>query len=327
MTYKAVKISKGSSGWGGPLVVKPSKEKDVVLSVTGGGIHPLAQKIADLTGATAIDGFKASVPDEKIMAVVIDCGGTARCGVYPKKKVFTVNITPVGQSGPLAQYIKEDIYVSGVKETNVTLTDEEVVAEKNIAKEPKQVDKTYKKSSEHTPRKQGIVERIGRGAGQVVKIFYSAGRETIDSVMKNILPFMAFVSMLIGIIIKSGIGDVIANVIAPFSGSIVGLLVISIVAAIPLLSPLLGPGAVIAQVVGVLIGVEIGKGNIPPQYALPALFAINPQVGCDFIPVGLSLGEAEPETVEIGVPAILFSRLITGPVSVIIAYLFSIGLY
>jgi PTS system glucitol/sorbitol-specific IIC component len=138
---------------------------------------------------------------------------------------------------------------------------------------------------------------------------------------------MAFVSMLVGIILKSGIGDIIAKFVAPFSGSLGGLLVISLIAAIPILSPLLGPGAVIAQIVGVLVGVEIGKGNIPPQYALPALFAIDPQVGCDFIPVGLSLGDAEPETVEIGVPAILFSRLITGPISVIIAYLFSIGLY
>ncbi|SKC87877.1 PTS glucitol/sorbitol transporter subunit IIB [Maledivibacter halophilus] len=326
MSYKAIKITKGSSGWGGPLLIKPSKEKDVILSVTGGGIHPLAQRIADLTGATAVDGFKTTVPDERIMIAVIDCGGTARCGVYPKKRIFTLNITPVGQSGPLAQYIKEDIYVSGVREKDITLIDEEVLEKEKEFKEEKE-NETYKKSSERTPKNQNIIEKIGRGAGQVVKVFYSAGRETIDSVIKNILPFMAFVSMLIGIILKSGIGDLIANVIAPFSGSIIGLLVISIVAAIPLLSPLLGPGAVIAQVVGVLIGVEIGKGNIPAQYALPALFAINPQVGCDFIPVGLSLGEAEPETVEIGVPAILFSRLITGPISVIIAYLFSIGLY
>ncbi|RBP65354.1 sorbitol phosphotransferase enzyme II component [Alkalibaculum bacchi] len=44
-------------------------------------------------------------------------------------------------------------------------------------------------------------------------------------------------------------------------------------------------------------------------------------------PVGLSLGDAEPETVEIGVPAILFSRVITGPASVVIAYFASFGLF
>ena len=44
------------------------------------------------------------------------------------------------------------------------------------------------------------------------------------------------------------------------------------------------------------------------------------------IPVGLALGEAEPYTVEIGVPAVLFSRLVTGPVAVIIAWALSFGL-
>lgn len=329
MGYKSVKIKKGSGGWGGPLVITPQPGKDKILSVTGGGISPVAEKIAELTGAVVVDGFKTSVPDEEVLIAVVDCGGTARCGVYPKKNIYTVNLMPVGQSGPLAKYIKEDIYVSGVTVKDIMIADDSEVVVDNSATSKVKVEKPETKIQENgSPRKKGnIVSKIGKGIGQVVGIFYSAGREAIDSVIKNILPFMAFVSMLIGIILKSGIGDAIAKVIAPYSGSLGGLLVISIIAAIPVLSPLLGPGAVIAQVVGVLIGVEIGKGNIPPQYALPALFAIDPQVGCDFIPVGLSLGEAEPETVEVGVPAILFSRLITGPVAVLIAYLFSFGLY
>jgi PTS system glucitol/sorbitol-specific IIC component len=172
-----------------------------------------------------------------------------------------------------------------------------------------------------------VLVTIGRGVGGVVGTLYQAGRDTIDTIIRNILPFMAFISFIIGLVLVTGVGDLIANGIKGLAGSIVGLLIVSVVCAIPVLSPLLGPGAVIAQVVGTLLGVEIGRGTIPPQMALPALFAINPQVGCDFIPVGLALGEAEPETVEVGVPAVLFSRLITGPLSVVIAYVASIGMY
>ena len=171
------------------------------------------------------------------------------------------------------------------------------------------------------------LEVVGRGVGGVVGTLYQAGRDTIEQVIRNILPFMAFISMLIGIILFTGIGNIIAHTLSPLASNIFGLLVISIICAIPVLSPLLGPGAVIAQVVGTLLGVEIGLGHIPAQYALPALFAINPQVGCDFIPVGLALGEAEPETTEIGVPAVLISRLVTGPLAVVIAYVASIGMY
>ena len=172
-----------------------------------------------------------------------------------------------------------------------------------------------------------VLETIGRGVGGVVAALYQAGRDSIDQVVKNILPFMAFISLVIGIVLTTAVGDWIAQGLTGLANNIVGLLILSVIVGFPILSPLLGPGAVIAQIIGTLIGVEIGRGNIAPQNALPALFAINPQVGCDFIPVGLSLGEAEPYTVEIGVPAVLFSRMITGPIAVLLAWAASAGLY
>ncbi len=172
-----------------------------------------------------------------------------------------------------------------------------------------------------------ILVKIGRSVGGVVGTLYQAGREAVDTTIRNVIPFMAFISFIIGLILATGVGTWIANGISGAASSLTGLLIVSVVCAIPVLSPLLGPGAVIAQIVGTLLGTQIGEGKIPAQYALPALFAINPQVGCDFIPVGLALGEAEPETVEVGVPAVLISRLITGPLAVVIAYFASFGLY
>jgi glucitol/sorbitol PTS system EIIB component len=171
-----------------------------------------------------------------------------------------------------------------------------------------------------------FLENIGRGVGRVVGALYQAGRDAIDQVLKNILPFMAFISLVIGIILKTGVGDLLAKALAPLASNPVGLVVMSLIIGLPVLSPLLGPGAVIAQIIGTLLGTLFASKTLPVAIALPALFAINPQVGCDFIPVGLALGEAEPETVEIGVPAVLFSRFITGPIAVIIAWALSFGL-
>jgi glucitol/sorbitol PTS system EIIB component len=184
-----------------------------------------------------------------------------------------------------------------------------------------------KKSASAMGTFNNVLVTVGKAVGGVVGTLYQAGRDSIDTVIRNILPFMAFVAVLIGIITETGLGDWLAHLIEPLASSLIGLMAISIFCAIPVLSPVLGPGAVIAQVVGVLLGTRIGEGDIPPQYALPALFAIDPQVGCDFIPVGLALGEAEEKTVEVGVPAVLVSRLFTGPASVVIAYLASFGLY
>ena len=341
--FRSVKIERGPQGWGGPLVIQPTREKDKIVAVTGGGIPEVARKIGELTGAEVIDGFRAPPPESEIAAVIVDCGGTARAGVYPRKRIPTINLTPVGQAGPLAQFIKEDIYVSGVRANNVNFADEDGAAgtqettedgaERGAPTSPFEMAGGGAEAAAEATEPQmgggftGFIARFGRAIGGVVGILFQSGRQAIDQVIRNVLPFMAFVTMLIGIITASGLGGVIAHTLSPLANSLVGLLVLSVIVGLPFLSPVLGPGAVIAQVIGVLIGDQIGRGAIDPQYALPALFAYNVQVGCDFVPVGLALGEAKPKTVEIGVPAVLFSRQITGPIAVIIAWLFSFGLY
>jgi glucitol/sorbitol PTS system EIIB component len=330
--YKAVKVSQGPNGWGGPLVITPTRERDKIVAVTGGGIPPLARRIAELTGGTAVDGFRAPPPESEMACVVIDCGGTARCGVYPRKRIPTVNLTPVGQSGPLAQFITEDIYVSGVTPDRVVPADGATTVASVGPGAAASIDVSRAANSaaaatapiESAGGFVDLIATIGRAMGRIVGIMFNAGRRTIDQVIRNVLPFMAFVTMLIGLILYTGIGDILAKPMGPLANNIVGLLVISAICGLPFLSPILGPGAVIAQVIGVaIIGPQIANGTISPAMSLPALFAYNTQVGCDFVPVGLALGEAKPKTIEIGVPAVLFSRQIMGPVSVVIAWLAS----
>lgn len=124
MAYRRVRVEAGAGGWGGPLILEPRPGKDKVSSVTGGGIHPLAQKIAELCGGTAVDGFRKPPPESEVLCVVIDCGGTARVGVYPMKRIYTIDVYPASPSGPLANFITKEYFVSGVKEDNIKVIEE-----------------------------------------------------------------------------------------------------------------------------------------------------------------------------------------------------------
>lgn len=347
--YHAITVRRGGGGYGGPLTIQPTDKRNKLLYVVGGGMKPdVVDRIAELTGAEPVNGFATRVPDDEVFAAVIDCGGTLRCGLYPKAGIPTINIMSTGKSGPLAQYITEDIYVSAVGVDQVAPAEAPVTAaaaatftgEASAASGAAEATdaaasgdtptwNTDMKISEHIAqkRKKSLLEVIGLGAGRVVSIFYQAGRDAVQTMLTTVIPFMAFVAMLIGIINASGFGTWFSSLLAPLAGSIWGLLALGFICSLPFLSPLLGPGGVIGSIIGSLIGVEIGKGTIPPSMALPALFAINTQNACDFIPVGLGLAEAEAETVQVGVPSVLYSRFVNGVPRVAVAWLASIGLY
>lgn len=335
MTWKSIRIEHGSGGWGGPLIITPTSERHKFVYVTGGNKPEIVDKIADMSGMEAIDGFKTAIPDNEIALAIIDCGGTLRCGIYPKKGILTVNILPTGKSGPLAKYIVPELYVSAVGVKQITLDQEakgEIAVEETAIDDNTPEEETSGKfDSDKTLTQQinkpSLIAKIGIGAGKVVATFNQAAKDSVQTVINTIIPFMAFVALLIGIIQGSGVGKLFAKLMTPLAGNVWGLLIVGFICSLPFLSPLLGPGAVIGQIIGTLIGVEIGKGNIAPQYALPALFAINTQNACDFIPVGLGLEEAEAKTVEVGVPSVLYSRFLNGVPQVFVAWVASFGLY
>lgn len=172
-----------------------------------------------------------------------------------------------------------------------------------------------------------IVTTLGQVIARFVQTVQSAASDSLKMIATKFLPFLVLISIITGIVNGSGIGTWLAGVLAPLASSIWGLLLLSFIVTIPVVSPVLAPASVVAAIIGTLVGEQIGTGAVPVNYALPALWAVNAQVSCDSIAVQLGFMNAEEETIVNGVPAYLLARWVTGPIGVLVGYLFSIGMY
>lgn len=347
--YHAITITRGDGGYGGPVTVTPTEERHIVLYMTGGGMEPepLA-RIVELSGMTAINGNLETCPDEEVALAIIDCGGTLRCGIYPGKGIPTVNILATGKSGPLAKYMTPDLYVSAVTSACVAAVETEedsdtLAADENNAEAGNDTfvtntkragagSDTFVANAKHaeTCRAARPLEQFLQPVltvSKVISLFQQSAREAVRTCLEMILPFMGFAALFIGICKGTGLTEFLADLIKPMGGSLPGLMGLGIICSIPGLSAILGAGAMAAQMFSTVIGELIATGSIPPAMALPALFAINCQCACDFIPVGLGMTEAKPETTQVGIAAVTISRFITGWIRILIAIVFSIGLY
>lgn len=364
--FCSITITRGDGGYGGPITVTPTEERHVVLYMTSGGVRPEPlDRILSLSGMTAVNGTLEVCPDEKVALAIIDCGGTLRCGIYPGKGIPTVNILDTGRSGPLAKYMTEDLYVSGVTSAEIAPAVPETEANDNEIHQAESLgnethrneisgDEAYgseiHRTEAHGPENHGTadenfshpsapdsVSRILKilntllvpvsAVNRIVHVFYQSARDAVGTCLNMLLPFMGFAALFIGICRGSGLTQFLAGLLRPIEGSLPGLFLTGIICSIPGLSAILGAGAVAAQIFATMVGSLISQGTIAPVLALPALFAINCQCACDFIPVGLGMMEAKTETVQLGTTAVTMSRFLTGWLRIVIALIFCIGLY
>jgi DNA-binding transcriptional regulator of glucitol operon len=174
--------------------------------------------------------------------------------------------------------------------------------------------------SEEAPAVEEIVlfREEGQKLPETPPVFAGDPADTAYRLLRHVLPPVIFVALIAGALTITGLGKIIAE------NTPGGFLMMGLISALPLVSPLIGPGLFIVQLLGVLVGEQIAAGQIKPIIALPALLGIDSQVGGEFIPpAGMAMGEMEPVTINAGVPAVLFSRLITIPAAVVIACLVS----
>lgn len=120
--YRSIVVKSSNGGFGGPLTITPTEKQHKIMYLIAGGDCPeVVDKICELTGMEAVNGFRYRVQEEEMAVAVIDCGGSLRSGVYPRKGIPTINLVPTGKSGPLSEFMTANMYVSGVGVDEISL--------------------------------------------------------------------------------------------------------------------------------------------------------------------------------------------------------------
>ena len=182
-----VLIPPGPGGYGKGLWL-PTGSGKKVLSLTGREIHPVAIEIGALTESEVVNGFADIPPDNDILCVVINCAGSLRCGLYPQKGIPTINVLPTWRAGPLAHFISEENYVSGVTIEQLVLVDtaEAPDCQPESVPAPEPVITTAPPPPRGAEKLVRMVEQTGTAVGHVIALLFAASREAVDVSLRNV---------------------------------------------------------------------------------------------------------------------------------------------
>ena len=306
--------------------IYPGKGIPTVNILATGKSGPLAKYMTE-------DLYVSAVTSECVSAGALPAAGASTAGA----------LAALEEEGTEADMVEASVQETEVTDAKMSHARESVQAETLNARETNQFEMLHNNesvqaeenaevngaSSSDTSFKTALSKLLVPvlTVSKVISLFQQAARDAVKTCLEMILPFMGFAALFIGICKGSGLTQFLAGLMKPMGGSLPGLMGLGIICSIPGLSAILGAGAVAAQMFSTVIGELIAAGSIPPAMALPALFAINCQCACDFIPVGLGMTEAKPETTQVGIASVTISRFVTGWIRILIAVVFSAGLY
>jgi PTS system glucitol/sorbitol-specific IIC component len=302
--------------------------KDLYVSaVTSGQVSPAFQSTASGANVSSAALLAADTHSTDIPAAIAHASS-----------VHDTNIPAANDSAadmpatdmPAADVSMDEMSAAEVPEENMTTNGMHAADAAGSSLSASKKEGSASRTSRSDSRSRHLFRRILEPVSfisKVISISHQSARDAVKTCLDMLLPFMGFAALFIGICRGSGLTVFLAEIMKPMGGSLPGLFLIGILCSIPGLSAILGAGAVAAQIFSTVTGDLILSGSIAPSLALPALFAINCQCACDFIPVGLGMMESKPETMQLGVTSVTLSRFATGWIRILVALVFSIGLY